>query len=276
MKKFLVILFLAGSWFSGAAAAPAVKAELSSKNITQGSVFLIKVFDKNAERVKIKESVFPLFAGKDGVSKGVLIGVPAWWDIGGKYALEIDGKTTGQIIEIAGRESKTEKIDIEKSKLVTNEETAKEDKILRQAIAELKSKKYWSGSFVKPVEGRITTEFGIKRTVNGSQGGVHRGVDIAAKEGTDIKAANDGVVTLARKHTLTGNTVVINHGAGVVSVYYHMSEILVKEGSNIKTGEVLGRVGSTGVSTGAHLHWGIWIFGVDVNPLELIEKEIDF
>ncbi|OGF50615.1 MAG: hypothetical protein A2231_09870 [Candidatus Firestonebacteria bacterium RIFOXYA2_FULL_40_8] len=276
MKKFLMVLLFIGSCFSIETVSPVMKVELSSTKVTHGSILIVKVFDKTARNVKIKQSVFPLFDGKDGVSKGVLLGVPTWWDIGGKYEVEINGKATGQTVEIDGRILKNEKIEIEKSKLVSNEETKKQGELLSKAITEFKNDKYWSGNFILPVEGKITTEYGMGRTVNGSQGGIHRGLDIGANEGTEIKAANDGIVVLSRKHILTGNTIVINHGEGVVSVYYHMSALVAVEGAKVKKGDVIGKVGSTGVSTGPHLHWGIWIFGVDVNPLELIEKNIEF
>ncbi|MFH1074572.1 MAG: M23 family metallopeptidase [Candidatus Firestonebacteria bacterium] len=276
MNRLLTVLFLSGFCFSAEAASVAPKVEVSSTKVTHGGILVVKVFDKTAKRVQIKKSVFPLFDGKEGASKGVLLGVPAWWDIGGKYDLKVDGRKTGQVVEVGGRVFKSEEIEIEKSRLVANEETAKQRKRLAKEISFLKDEKYWSGNFIKPVEGRITTEYGMGRVVNGSPGGIHRGLDIAADEGTEIKAANNGVVTLSRNHILTGNTIVINHGAGVVSVYYHMSALIAEENAKVKKGEIIGKVGSTGVSTGAHLHWGIWIFGVDVNPLELIEKEIEF
>jgi len=274
MKKFLLVLCLTGSLVAAEIASGPVLS-LSAAKVTHNSILLVKVFDKNAKSLKIKESVFPLFAGQDGASTGVLLGVPAWWTAG-EYVPEVDGKKTELVLEVLGRAAKTEKITIDKTKLVKSEETSTQGKLLAEEISFLLEKKYWIGKFIKPVAGRVSTEYGVKRTVNGSQGGMHRGIDIAADEGVEVIAANDGVVKLSRNHILTGNTVVLNHGAGVVSVYYHMSALLVKENEKVKKGEVIGKVGSTGVSTGAHLHWGIWIFGVDVNPLELIEKEMEF
>ena len=276
MKIFLLVLFLTGYSFTAENITPAPKVEISSTNVTHGSILVIKVFDKTAKRVQIKKSVFALYDGKDGESKGVLLGVPTWWDIGGKYEVLVNGAKTGQFVEVGGRVAKSEKITVEKSRLVTNEETKKQGEVLVKAIAALTEERYWSGNFIKPTEGWISTEYGMGRTVNGNEGGVHRGVDIAANEGVDVNAANDAVVVLSRNHILTGNTIVLNHGQGVISVYYHMSALMAKEGAKVKKGELIGKVGSTGVSTGAHLHWGIWIFGVDVNPLELIDKKIEF
>lgn len=277
MKKSIFLFYIfVGLFLAEGTAFAGVPVELSSEKVSQGSVLFIRVFDKTAKSVKIKETTFPLFESKDGVSKGVLIGVPARWNSGERYPVEVDEKTTGKAVEVEEKSRKLEILTIEKSKLVSNEETAKQGKVLLAAISSLKIEKLWNGNFLKPVEGMITTEYGTRRTVNGKKGGVHRGVDIGAEEGTVVKAANNGIIAISRNHILTGNTIVLNHGAGLVSVYYHMSELTAKENQKIKKGEVIGKVGSTGVSTGAHLHWGIWIFGVDVDPFELIKKEIDF
>jgi len=226
MTSFLLVLFLTGYCFSAENIAPAPKVEISSTNVTHGSILVIKVFDKTAKRVQIKKSVFALYDGKDGV----LVGVPTWWDIGGKYEVVVNGVATGQFVEVGGRVVKSEKISIEKSKLVTSEETKKQGEILVKAIAALTEERYWSGNFIKPVEGRISTEYGTGRTVNGNAGGVHRGLDIAADEGVEVKAANDAVVVLSRNHILTGNTIVLNHGQGVISVYYHVRSCSKRRG----------------------------------------------
>lgn len=250
--------------------------EVSSTKLTHGGIFVAKVFDKEAKRIKIKSSVFPLFLGKNGDMSGVIVGVPSWWDNGAIYEVVLDGKPTGTKLEITGRVAEKETLTIEKSKLETNEETGKQYKVLSGVITSFVEEKYWSGKFILPVESRISTGYGTGRTVNGATGGIHRGVDIAANEGVEVKATNDGLVTLSRKHFSTGNTIVINHGTGIVSVYYHMSELIAKENSKVIKGDVIGKVGSTGVSTGAHLHWGIWIFGVDVDPLELAATDWEY
>ncbi|MDH7525418.1 MAG: M23 family metallopeptidase [Peptococcaceae bacterium] len=131
----------------------------------------------------------------------------------------------------------------------------------------------WDSNFIMPVEGKITTEFGLIRYINNVESGRHSGLDIAAGRGTPVKAANSGTINLARKLNVTGNTVIIDHGLKLYSTYCHMDKILVKEGEEVKKGQVIGQVGSTGFSTGPHLHWNISIGSTFVNPWLFLDKD---
>nr|WP_246362538.1 M23 family metallopeptidase [Paenibacillus alba] len=124
----------------------------------------------------------------------------------------------------------------------------------------------FSGPFVKPIEGILTTPYGYTRYVNGKYDSAHLAVDLAAKEGTPIKATNDGVVALADSLYLTGNSIYIDHGMGLFSQYAHLSELRVKTGDRVKQGDIIGLVGTTGFSTGPHLHFTFWAHNVQVNP----------
>jgi len=97
--------------------------------------------------------------------------------------------------------------------------------------------------------------------------GYHTGQDIAVPQGTPVRAPAAGVVLLAEPLHVRGNAVVIDHGAGVTSNYWHLSRIAVRKGQQVKRGDVIGWVGTTGLSTGAHLHWEIRVYGVPVNPV---------
>ncbi|WP_282942305.1 M23 family metallopeptidase [Paenibacillus sp. RC67] len=121
-------------------------------------------------------------------------------------------------------------------------------------------------SFLKPVEGILTTPYGHTRYVNGKLSGSHLALDLAAKQGTPIKATNDGIVALADSLYLTGNSIYIDHGMGLFSQYAHMSELRVKTGDQVKRGDIIGLVGTTGFSTGPHLHFTFWTHNVPVNP----------
>ncbi|MBD0382125.1 M23 family metallopeptidase [Paenibacillus sp. WST5] len=124
----------------------------------------------------------------------------------------------------------------------------------------------FSGPFVQPVEGVLTTPYGYTRYVNGKYDSAHMAIDLAAKEGTPIKATNDGVVALADSLYLTGNAIYIDHGMGLFSQYAHLSELRVKTGDKVKQGDIIGLVGTTGFSTGPHLHFAFWAHNVQVNP----------
>ncbi|WP_328803710.1 peptidoglycan DD-metalloendopeptidase family protein [Paenibacillus puerhi] len=120
--------------------------------------------------------------------------------------------------------------------------------------------------FVVPVEGRLTTPYGYTRYVNGKLSGSHMAIDLAAKEGTPIKATNDGIVALADSLYLTGGSIYLDHGMGLFSQYAHLSKLNVKTGDRVKRGDIIGLVGSTGFSTGPHLHFTFWVHNVQANP----------
>jgi len=124
-----------------------------------------------------------------------------------------------------------------------------------------------------PVAGIISTPFGAQRYVNGEPRSPHSGLDIAAPEGTPITAPLAGKVVLASAMYLNGNTVVIGHGDGLVTIYCHMAHLDVKQGEWIKAGERIGVVGMTGRSTGPHLHWGIRFHNARINPAALLKEQ---
>ncbi|MDQ6975082.1 MAG: M23 family metallopeptidase [Mariprofundaceae bacterium] len=122
-----------------------------------------------------------------------------------------------------------------------------------------------------PVQGIVSTPFGAQRYVNGKAKSPHSGVDIAAAKGTPLLAPLGGKILLREAMFLNGNTVVIGHGNGLVSVYCHMNNFAVKQGEWIKTGQKLGTVGQTGRSTGPHVHWGVHFGTARVNPMSLLK-----
>ena len=127
--------------------------------------------------------------------------------------------------------------------------------------------------FQWPVQGRISGRFGNARVYNGQPGAGHSGMDIAAPDGTPVKAPAGGVVTFASPDLyLTGGTVLLDHGHGVSSNFLHLSRIDVKVGDRIEPGQVIGAVGATGRATGPHLHWGMNWFDTRIDPLLVLER----
>lgn len=138
--------------------------------------------------------------------------------------------------------------------------------ILHRVYSQVTPRKLWSSPWLVPVEGPITTHFGEQRAYNGGPAsGHHTGTDIGAAEGTPAKAMSGGRVVLARQLQLRGNMVIVDHGGGLFSGYAHLSAFAVAEGQEVAAGEVIGYVGSTGLSTGAHLHWEMSAGGVLVD-----------
>ena len=135
----------------------------------------------------------------------------------------------------------------------------------------------WSGPFAWPIDitqWPTTAPYGIRRTYNpGGLHGYHTGQDIAAPEGTPVYAPARGRVVLAGPLQVRGNVVVLDHGAGVTSNYWHLSRVDVNVGQMVERGDPLGLVGTTGLSTGAHLHWEIRVYGIPVNPVPWTHKD---
>jgi murein DD-endopeptidase MepM/ murein hydrolase activator NlpD len=132
-------------------------------------------------------------------------------------------------------------------------------------------KRMWAEPFLTPTPQCMNSLFGVMRYHNGvATGNFHRGVDLRSPMGTPVHAISPGVVRISKMFRLHGGTIGIDHGQGVVSTYLHMSKLALPEGTEVKAGDVVGYVGATGFATGPHLHWGLYVNGVAVNPSQWI------
>ncbi|MBR5309985.1 MAG: M23 family metallopeptidase [Oscillospiraceae bacterium] len=138
--------------------------------------------------------------------------------------------------------------------------------------------RFWEDDFMMPLGDswyNETTKFGTFRTFSNGDTEWHNAVDMAVGGGTPIYATNSGVILFADYLGLTGYTIVINHGMGVLSWHYHLSSMKVETGDAVEKGDFIGRVGTTGLSTGNHLHFAISVGGIFVDPLDVTENGID-
>ena len=140
---------------------------------------------------------------------------------------------------------------------------------VKTVLAGFTPDRLWGSGFLVPVEGTVTGAFGSKRILNGQPRNQHNGEDIAASLGTPVKATNDGVVRMVDDHFFSGKGVILDHGLGLFTMYFHLDTTVVKEGERVKRGDVVGTVGQSGRATGPHLHWGAWLNGSRVNPFAL-------
>ncbi len=151
------------------------------------------------------------------------------------------------------------------------ERVGRERRIIDAALGNWRDAELDGLNLQAPVDGRRSSSFGLRRFFNGEPRSPHKGMDIAAPEGTPILAPRAGVVTTTGDFYFNGNTVFVDHGQGFVTMYCHLSGIAVEDGQAVVAGEAIGKVGATGRVTGPHLHFGTYLNGTAVDPSILLD-----
>ncbi len=175
----------------------------------------------------------------------------------------VDGKYKKEILKVAKN-----KVTLSK---VNKKRAAKEYKEAMQIYNSVTPASYINSKFIMPLESKITSEFGNARIYNGTLNGYHGGTDFRAKVGTPLVSCNDGVVVLATDRFYAGGSVIIDHGRGIYTSYFHMSSFDVKKNQKVKKGQIIGLSGVSGRVTGPHLHFSARVSGIQVDPLQLIK-----
>jgi len=224
---------------------------------------------------------YPVYGTERG-SLRILIGLPFDF-VPGRYAVLILEKRKGKkakrryrLLSVNRKVFPVVYINFtpEKRKLIGSPLNKRETELIAGAIKVEQKKQNWEKEFILPVEGRLVGEYGVKRMAGEEFLWSHKGVDLKAPEGTPVRAANSGEVILAEKgFHLYGKTVMISHGQGVSTIYLHLKTIGVEKGEEVEKGRIIGRVGETGLAVGPHLHWGLYVHGVPVDPLPWTERE---
>ena len=212
------------------------------------------------------------------IGSKALIGIPVF-ENPGQHSLTfmLDGERKSHNFEVTEKKYTEQHITI-KNKALVSPPQAEIDRIREESKRQRALYDSYSGvirfkeGFDMPLEGTITSLFGHRRFFNGQPRSPHSGLDIAAKQGTPILAPTSGEIVLADELYFNGKTVFIDHGQGLVTMYCHMSEILVVNGTTVRQGDQIGLVGSTGRATGPHLHWSVSLNGFRVDPYILIEN----
>jgi murein DD-endopeptidase MepM/ murein hydrolase activator NlpD len=267
--------------FSGDDAfARSFRVEISPKVIRQGDAFLVRVTGRNSPAVPTAT----VTAKKIQFSKcgeGCFIGIGA---------VGIDVKTGDYPVRVAaGKTTKTIRLTVKKASVQTlalslpegkvtlspaDLEIVKEENIMLESRFLTVSERQWKGVFRIPTDNEISTAFGTKRIMNKTWTSIHRGVDIRGSEGDEVRASNNGTVVLARELFFGGNTIILDHGQGIYTLYMHLSQMNVRPGDPVAKGDIIGLLGSTGRATGPHLHFGVKVSNVSVNPLSLLKLDL--
>ena len=251
----------------------------------QGEVCLVRVyspFSPKSVHAEFQGEKFLLAPGmQNGISEG-LIGIdlstkPAAYEV---KVVSTDANGRGYsspfLLKVVKGIFRTQKLSLPPSMVDLDAKTLQrvnnEANRLKALFQTFTDERLWKGAFIPPLEGELSSTFGLERIINGKRRSSHTGVDLESEAGTPVLASNTGRVVLADDLFFSGESIILDHGWGLFSMYFHLSEAQVKEGDRVGRGEVLGRVGSTGRSTGPHLHWAIRMNQARVDPLSLLKS----
>lgn len=264
---------------------PAPVVTLSAKEVEQGSYFTVKVENQNLYGVCFTDFLGyeRQFLGRDG-DFYAFIPIKTFAEPG-EYTLAFSNGdfSYSETITVTEREFPHQYLEVAPSTLEetleNNAVRAKFDSFFQKYRFTNTGVKMWEGEFVHPLGNakyKETTSFGTYRTFSNGATERHNATDMAAKGGTPVYATNRGRVIFAEYLGLTGNTVLIDHGYGVLSWHYHLKSIETEKGKIVEKGELIGKVGTTGLSTGNHLHFGISVGGIFVDPMAMLGTEPRF
>lgn len=275
---FILLLSIVAGMPSEASERPTPDFMLDATTKMQGEFFVATVTGiSSAPDFWFKEESFTMFRQDNG-SYRALVPVENMTRPGSYAFLVKKGKWEQKVpVGIEPNNLPVQKIWLDK-KTNSLKATKEEKTQVKAALRTLSDAKLWSGTFSYPCDGRKSSPFGVKRSYNGAPvSSYHKGLDIAVPRGTPVSSPANGKVVLtgyeSNRFHVHGNTVVIDHGQGLTSIYMHLHTISVNEGDMLKKGDTLGTVGSTGISTGPHLHWGTYLYGTSVDPELLVSKE---
>jgi murein DD-endopeptidase MepM/ murein hydrolase activator NlpD len=268
-------------------ALPPPEIVMSSEEIFQGGTALTSLTgDVLDGRVRFLDRTYPLIQGARSIYAFVGVNTD---DPAGDQRLEVDftmtNGTTGtlqQPLTILENPWTVDEVTLPGdflSRLIDPVTTEREVGFLSSVYGQVSTEKLWSSDspWLLPVNGILTTRFGEERSYNGGPiTGHHLGTDIGGDEGTPIQATQSGRVVAARQLELRGNMVILDHGGGLFSGYAHMKSFAVGVGQVVTPGQIIGEVGSSGLSTGAHLHWEIAAGGVWVDALRFTDGSNGF
>ncbi|HEY1235502.1 MAG TPA: M23 family metallopeptidase [Candidatus Binatia bacterium] len=250
--------------------------------ILQGGLAEVRISGTTLTAVEGRVGQTPIYFQQSGPSFSGLIGADIEAKPGGSKLLLLATTQRGTVQErkvpvyIKARSFRTESFTVPPSfdqvSPETAEEIRREQADFARAFAFSSAERLWEAPFVRPVPQEASaSSFGSRRIINGSPRAPHSGTDLSAPFGTEVVASTCGRVVLIGNYFFAGGSIVLDHGGGLFTMYFHLSEFKVEQGSLVKRGDVIGLSGASGRVTGPHLHWGARLSGARINPLELLK-----
>jgi murein DD-endopeptidase MepM/ murein hydrolase activator NlpD len=278
MKFFISLVFLAHSLL-------ALEYEIVDVSLANGKTALITFAKEQGisyDKVVHAQESFKIFEHPLDQTKMYALLPMSYYQTPANEKLEIlyaqNGVNKTQEIRLKIKDGNYAKEQIQVSKEKVNptskavkDRIAKEYSEAMNVYGTVHKESYINSAFIAPMKSKITSDFGKARVYNDSLQGYHSGTDYRADVGTPIIASNDGVVALVEERFYSGGTVLVDHGQGIYTCYFHMSKFDVKKGQKVKKAQLLGLSGASGRVTGPHLHFAVRINKVQVDPLQFIE-----
>ena len=250
--------------------------ELPQQNAVPGGIEILTLDYQGSDKPDVSFKKQQVMVIRNDKKWQAIIGIPLSASIGTqKISIKINDTTTHQSFTVSDKKYRTQHLTItNKRKVNPNAEDMvrirAERKRINSALA------FWSDTtpdslkMSAPVSGTQSSSFGLRRFFNKQARKPHSGMDIAAAEGTEIRAPIKGRIINTGNYFFNGNSIFIDHGQGLITMYCHLSSIDVKEGQAIDQGEVIGKVGMTGRVTGPHLHWSVSLNNARIDPALLL------
>jgi len=274
-----VIIVIAAANAYVKAAAPAATFTLPRESHVPGGVISFTIASGADDRPKVMLEGVPAMVVREGDHWRTIVGIPLS-TAPGKVTVEYEtraAKAVTRTFDVKPKKYREQRLKVEPRVVDLSPEdqarTAREQPVIREALATFSETAPSTLRLLPPIPGPRSSSYGLRRVFNGQPRNPHTGMDIAAPTGTPIKAPAAGVVVNTGDYFFNGNTVLLDHGQGLVTMYCHMSQIAVKPGDVVNTGDVLGKVGATGRVTGPHLHWGVTLNRTMVDPALFLPPE---
>lgn len=252
--------------------------------VDEGDPFVVTVkTDSPCERVALawlgKNLDVPLTPEGRGARAEVLLGA-GLGTVSGDYSLTVEAVFSGRRetamahVRVAGKVFPEQRLKLPKSMVTPSPEVMerikREREEISRALAQVSPRRLWSLPLVRPVPGAVSSAFGLRRVLNGQPRAPHRGLDFRAPMGEPVACLSSGRVLLTGDYYFNGRSVFVDHGQGVLSMYFHLSRVDVTMGQSLAAGQTVGLVGATGRATGPHLHLGFMAMGQSLDPSPLM------